>query len=852
MKRRPISQQRFTSEEKIKLEWASTTDPPQDQLAWQHGPSPLCLSGGFGCIAAGTKILDVRFQKEIPVEWYVENGVGPVVAAWTGSHFEPAWASIPWIKGYETLYRIVTQLGRSIVVTDKHRFLMADGSWQSLSSGLQIGSPLHGFDASLLRSTSDSAQLAHGEDGPHSMRTLEDSQGGYQAYCRSCGGLLRPSQDTYQEPSQPQSDAQKRSGLFPSPQGVQQIGPNDNLLTQPYRRSNPCASLPVAPLSSASGAYGSAGIVALARDALAGLDVLRSLGMFSRKEPKLESLETTSTALSDSWSDRITAIEDLGSGLFYDLHVPFYQNYVAEGLVHHNSGKSVALCRKAQFLSDLFPHNRGVIARKQWTTLKDTTMSTFFKILPASAYDEKLGGRRADSEKYLRLAASQSEILWLHLDQDDIDKVIRGLEINWFLLDQAEEMGEEVFATLLTRLGRWDKAQVPDYMLDPEYLQRTYGVSEWPWRNPAGRAIVPTYAMIACNPDHEMHWIWRRFHEESPDYQSIYKKQGYQMLTMRSDENRFLPKQNLEEMLRADESFQRRFVRGEWGIPEGQIHSITKDSIIEATPELVKWLVRSFPLARTMDHGDASPTTCGWFATDQDGNVFCFAEYYQGNKLISEHRAAMRSIEEAICRASGVEKLRHNYQLADPSIFYKTMQKYGGRASVADDYLDRSSAHGFRAEDAIAWDAADNDELGTRNLINEYLRPQGSGEFKDGKEEPRVHPITKELGFWPRLFFLKKSESWPHGAERVIIETRNQRRERIGMEMGRPSFSDERDKGITDHAYDFLRYFIASRAGKAQVPQKLYGKYSFLGWRDMGREFKRKGGWRKAMEGARA
>ena len=190
-------------------------------------------------------------------------------------------------------------------------------------------------------------------------------------------------------------------------------------------------------------------------------------------------------------------------------------------------------------------------------------MSTFFKVCPPAAYDERYGGRRVDSEKYLRLARSQSEILWLHLDQDDVEKIIRGLEINGFFIDQAEEVPEDVFAMLMTRLGRWDKAKVPDYMLDAAYLEQTYGVNKWPWMNRVGKPIVPTYPIIGCNPDVFTHWIYRRFHQDSPDWKERYSKQNYRMLNFRSDENRFLPKQNLDEMLRADESFQRRFVRGE-------------------------------------------------------------------------------------------------------------------------------------------------------------------------------------------------------------------------------------------------------------------------------------------------
>jgi hypothetical protein len=45
----------------------------------------------------------------------------------------------------------------------------------------------------------------------------------------------------------------------------------------------------------------------------------------------------------------------------------------------------------------------------------------------------------------------------------------------------------------------------------------------------------------------------------------------------------------------------------------------------------------------------------------------------------------------------------------------------------------------------------------------------------------------------------------------ALKQTRNQRRVKIGTDLGHPIFSDERDPDITDHGYDPVRYMIASR-----------------------------------------
>jgi hypothetical protein len=313
--------------------------------------------------------------------------------------------------------------------------------------------------------------------------------------------------------------------------------------------------------------------------------------------------------------------------------------------------------------------------------------------------------------------------------------------------------------------------------------------------------------MLACNPDAQTHWIWRRFHPESSEHwekkfrrldgtKYSYHDLGYKMWMIDSTKNKFLPLQNLETMLGQDEAFVRRFVRGEWGIPEGQIHHIPDESKIPGSPEILDWIRANCVLYRSFDHGDASPACCLWWGVDREGNVFCYREYYQADELIATHRENIYRL--GLIRSSPPE-LSEKYRdsLADPSIFYKTQQKHGGRYAIADEYDDSS----FQPrKTAISWSAADNDELGTRNRVNQYLRV----------DPDRMHPINRTKGA-PRLFFVLVNENYPNGCKYTIRETESQRRLKVGTDLGRPVFCDERDPDIPDHAYDPVRYFIASR-----------------------------------------
>src|SRR3954466_8589419 len=96
------------------------------------------------------------------------------------------------------------------------------------------------------------------------------------------------------------------------------------------------------------------------------------------------------------------------------------------------SGKTWTGCVKGIWLSTEYPRNRGVIARHVGKELRETTMASFYKICPPHLYDRRAGGRRNDQNGYLRFAASQSEIIFLHLEDPETQGIIRGFELNWF------------------------------------------------------------------------------------------------------------------------------------------------------------------------------------------------------------------------------------------------------------------------------------------------------------------------------------------------------------------------------------------------------------------------------------
>jgi len=255
-----------------------------------------------------------------------------------------------------------------------------------------------------------------------------------------------------------------------------------------------------------------------------------------------------------------------------------------------------------------------------------------------------------------------------------------------------------------------------------------------------------------------------------------------------------------------DPQWVKRFVHGQWGISEATLHQVLPDSIIDPPKEWIDHLIKSATLTRSFDHGETSPACMLWWAAYKDYYV-CFREYYQDRTLVSEHR---RNISDL----GGDET--YQYSVADPAIFKVQNQKYGGFWCTSDEYTDRN----LNAP-PIHFIPGDNNELTTRNRVNEYLRLHD--EIK--------HPLT-HVSPAPKIYFVTlNAENHNYGCFHAIQQLRNQRRIKLGTINGRDIYGQERDDKITDHAYDTVRYYIASHAGFKSAPKRKFSESSFEGAR---------------------
>lgn len=497
--------------------------------------------------------------------------------------------------------------------------------------------------------------------------------------------------------------------------------------------------------------------------------------------------------------------------LNFEFKSPFQEKIFSSSYRHvcgsggYGNGKTYAFSMRSLLFLSTFPNYRMVIGRLKSVDLNRTTRTTFFNVCPPSLYQEAKGGKRADSQNYLKLI-NGSEVFWMHFDEFN-EGTVRGLEINSVFLDQGEEIPENIYLHLDNRVGRWSQALVPDELLALN--------PKWPLHPANNKPRVPAWMGVGCNPDVLTHWIYKRYHKDSLEWQQKYYKR-YIMYEAETDPSMLDP-ETYNEALSRDPAWVDRFLKGKWGIGEGTIHRILDesklyigekqgeyDSKIYITQDFLENLLRKSALYRILDHGESAPTCCLWVAAYR-GFHFFYREYYMPDTLISDHRRNITDLSEN-------ESYVGNY--ADPSIFHKDRQKFGGRWSVSDEYIDRTVTDA----PALVWNPADNNEFSNRNRINELLR----------NHKDIAHPVTGKMGS-PRMFFICRNERYSNGCYQAPIQTSSAKREVIGTNNGSPIFSDDRAAGV-DHAYDPVRYYVGihTRGAKDARPKPPSNSFTLL------------------------
>jgi len=185
------------------------------------------------------------------------------------------------------------------------------------------------------------------------------------------------------------------------------------------------------------------------------------------------------------------------------------------------AGKTYAGCWEAYKQSFLYKKNCGVIFRRDFTDLRDTTMKTFFEIVPS---EDIVSYNKSEHHVVLR---NGSEIYFKYLKEG---VKLGSLNLGWFFIDEAEQVSEEIFTYLHGRLSL---------------------------KNASCRG------WMVSNPPNTDHWLYKRFVQEKVDGYEVFFASTY-------DNAKYLPADYISSLEKLPESWKKKYLYGSFGFtPDG-------------------------------------------------------------------------------------------------------------------------------------------------------------------------------------------------------------------------------------------------------------------------------------------
>jgi len=252
------------------------------------------------------------------------------------------------------------------------------------------------------------------------------------------------------------------------------------------------------------------------------------------------------------------------------------------------NGKTLAGILRSIRLSTI-PNNTGIILRKIFADLRDTTLASFHEYFPnlKKFYNET---------KHAHIFPNGAIIRWRGIDRIGTIERLKNYDIGWFWIEQAEEVLEEAWHILCGRLKKNVKLQ-----------------SGWITANPAGH-----------------NWCWKLFI-------GPYKNKEYEYFQPPARWNApNLPKGYYEEKERMwPKAMVDRFLNGLHEGYEGLIYDCFST---EKHVKIINMNGNVDKVFEAQDYGisNTSPMVWLWVAKLKDNTYYVFDEYYKYNAKLRE------------------------------------------------------------------------------------------------------------------------------------------------------------------------------------------------------------------------
>ena len=241
------------------------------------------------------------------------------------------------------------------------------------------------------------------------------------------------------------------------------------------------------------------------------------------------------------------------------------------------TGKSRAVCEKANLCAMKYPSSRILFLRKTRASMTESVLVTFEDKVLTQNSPIKSGPHRSHRQSYIYPNGSMIVLGGM----DNADRIM-STEYDMICVFEATELTLDDWEKLLTRL-----------------------------RN----GVMPYQQIIAdCNPSGPTHWLKIRADEGS-----------MKRIMSRHEDNPAVTKEYLDQLARLTGHRKDRLYMGTWTAAEGMIYD-TWDAakfVMERNPDDMKRWVMS------LDEGFANPCAMYLYGVDGDGRVHVYREFYR-------------------------------------------------------------------------------------------------------------------------------------------------------------------------------------------------------------------------------
>ncbi len=422
-------------------------------------------------------------------------------------------------------------------------------------------------------------------------------------------------------------------------------------------------------------------------------------------------------------------------------------------------GKSKACVMEALMLCLEHKGTHAYLFRRSYPELRDTLIAEAQRSIP-----RLLGSYSASTHDFSLINGSCLHFRYCS-GMNDVTRY-QGVEIHWLFIDELTHFEKGVFDYLKTRL------RAPDYLnIKPKVRCTT---------NPGGvgHGWVKAYFIDGKEP-FEVH--------QKHIFSTVLNKtetRTIQYIPAYATDNPHISQDYIFELEQKPDKLKKALLLGLWDAFEGQVFTEWTDDPQGYSTRRFTHVIEPFDIPihwqryRSFDFGFSKPFSVGWWASDNDGRLYRYREYYGCTGTPNEGlKISPKEIAENIALIEQQYGEKDIIGIADPSIFEES----------------RGESIAMQMESCgVYFTKGDNTRIAGKMQVHLRLRFDENG--------------------IPMMYVFKNCKHFIRTMPNLVYSTKN---------------SEDINTDCEDHIYDETRYMLMDRPIIKQTPNTNSIKYAY-------------------------